>query len=147
MVCAAMKSKDACSLEGKRLETRQCIQKQRRHFASKGLYTQSYRFSCRHVCYECWTIKKAKHWRIDSFELWCWRRLLRVPWTAMRSNQSILKEINPEYSLEELMLNEAEAPIFWPCDVKSWLIGEGRSPKYWERLKAKGEGSGRWWDG
>ena len=54
--------------------------------------------------YESWTIKKAKHLRIDGFELWCWRRLLRVPWTARRSNQSILKEINLEYSLEGLML-------------------------------------------
>ena len=53
---------------------------------------------------ESWTIKKAEHQRIDAFELWCWRRLLRVPWTARRSNQSILKEINPEYSLERLML-------------------------------------------
>ena len=58
------------------------------------------------VMYGCesWTTKKAEHQRIDAFELWCWRRLLRVPWTARRSNQSILKEINPEYSLEELML-------------------------------------------
>ena len=55
------------------------------------------------VC-ESWTIKKAEHWRIDAFKLWCWRRLLRVPWTARRSNQSILKEISPEYSLEGLML-------------------------------------------
>ena len=54
--------------------------------------------------YECWTIKKAEHWRIDAFEMWCWRRLLRVPWTARRSKQSILKEIGPEYSLEGLML-------------------------------------------
>ena len=54
--------------------------------------------------YENWTIKKAEHRRIDAFELWCWRRLLRVPWTARRSNQSILKEISPEYSLEGLML-------------------------------------------
>ena len=53
---------------------------------------------------ESWTIKKAEHRRTDAFELWCWRRLLRVPWTARRSNQSILKEINPEYSLEGLML-------------------------------------------
>ena len=53
---------------------------------------------------ENWTIKKSEHWRIDAFELWCWRRLLRVPWTARRSNQSILKEINPEYSLEGLIL-------------------------------------------
>ena len=58
------------------------------------------------VMYECesWTIKKAEHWRIDAFELWCWRRLFRVPWTAKTSNQSILKEISPEYSLEGLML-------------------------------------------
>ena len=54
--------------------------------------------------YEIWAIKKVEHQRIDAFELWCWRRLLRVPWTARRSNQSILKEINPEYSLERLML-------------------------------------------
>ena len=54
--------------------------------------------------YESWTMKKAEHQRINAFELWCWRRLLRVPWTARRSNQSILKEINPEYSLEGLML-------------------------------------------
>ena len=53
---------------------------------------------------ESWTIKKTEHWRIDAFELWCWRRLLRVPWTARRSNQSILKEISPEYLLEGLML-------------------------------------------
>ena len=59
------------------------------------------------VTYECesWTIKIAEHQRIGAFELWCWRRLLKVPWTAMRSNQSILKEINPEYSLEGLILN------------------------------------------
>ena len=58
------------------------------------------------VTYGCesWTVKKAEHQRIDAFELWCWRRLLRVPWTARRSNQSILKEISPEYSLERLML-------------------------------------------
>ena len=58
------------------------------------------------VMYGCegWTIKKAEHWKIDAFELWCWRRLLRVPWTARRSNQSILKEISPKYSLEGLML-------------------------------------------
>ena len=53
---------------------------------------------------ESWTVKKAEHWRIDALELWCWRRLLRVPWTARRSSQSILKEISPEYSLEGLML-------------------------------------------
>ena len=59
------------------------------------------------VMYGCesWTIKKAEHQRIDAFELWCWRRLLRVPWTAKRSSQAILREINPDYSLEGLMLN------------------------------------------
>ena len=70
---------------------------------------------------ESWTIKKAEHQRIDAFEPWCWRRLLRVPWTARRSNQSIWKEIRPEYSLEGLML-EAEALILWPPDAKSRLI-------------------------
>ena len=68
--------------------------------------------------YESWTIKKAEHQRIDGFELWCWRRLLRVHWTARRSNQSILKEISPEYSLEGLM-QKLEALIFWPPDVKN----------------------------
>ena len=70
-----------------------------------------------HGC-DSWTIKKAKRQRIDAFELWCWRRLLRIPWTARRSDQSILEEINPEFSLE------GEAPIFWPPDTKSWLSGK-----------------------
>ena len=69
-----------------------------------------------------WTIKKAEHRRIDAFELGCWRRLLRIPWTARRSNQSILKEISPGYSLEGLI--EAEMPILWLPDAKSWLIGK-----------------------
>ena len=75
------------------------------------------------VTYGCesWTIKKAECWRIDAFELWCWRRLLRVPWTARRSCESILKEISPGCSLEGLMA-EAETPVLWPPDVKSWLI-------------------------
>ena len=70
------------------------------------------------VMYGCesWTIKKAEPQRTDAFELWCWRRLLRVPWTARRS-KSILKEISPEYSLEGHA--EAETPILWPPDVKS----------------------------
>ena len=72
------------------------------------------------VIYGCesWTVKKSECRRIDAFELWCWRRLLRVPWTARKSNQSILKEISPEYSLEGLIA-EAETPIFWPPDVKN----------------------------
>ena len=67
---------------------------------------------------ESWTVKKAELRRIDAFELWCWRRLLRVPWTARRSNQSILKEINPGISLEEMML-KVKAPVLWPPHEKS----------------------------
>jgi len=67
---------------------------------------------------ESWTVKKAERQRIDAFELWCWRRLLRVPWTARRSNQSFLKEISPGYSLEGLMA-KAETPILWPLHAKS----------------------------
>ena len=67
---------------------------------------------------ESWTTKKAERWRIDAFELWCCRRLLRVPWTARRSNQSILKEISPEYSLEGLML-KLKLQYFWPPDANS----------------------------
>ena len=74
------------------------------YFANKGSYSQSYSFSVIMYGCESWTIRKAEHQRIDAFELWCWKRLLRVPWTAWRSNQSILKEINPEYSMEGLML-------------------------------------------
>ena len=70
---------------------------------------------------ENWTIKKAEHQRINAFELCCWRILLRVPWTTRRSNQSIIKEINPEYSLER---TEVEAPLFWPPCMKSQLIGK-----------------------
>ena len=71
---------------------------------------------------QSWTIKRAEHWRIDTFELWCWRRLLRVPWTARRSNQSLLKEISPEYSLEGLMLKLKLHTL--ATDRKNWLIGK-----------------------
>ena len=72
------------------------------------------------VIYGCenWTIQKAEHQRVDAFEIWCWRRLLRVPWTARRSNQSILKEISPEYSLDRADA-EAETLILWPPDAKN----------------------------
>ena len=78
------------------------------------------------VMYGCesWTIKQAESWRTDAFELRYWRRLLRVPWTARRSNQSILKEINPEYLLAGLIDAKAETPILWPPDAKSWLTGK-----------------------
>ena len=81
----------------------QHIRKQRHYFANKGPSSQCCFFQWSCMC-ETWTIKKAECQRTDAFELWCWRRLLRVPWTARRSNQSTLKEISPEYSLEGWML-------------------------------------------
>ena len=97
------------------------------------------------VMYGCvsWTIKKAEHQRIYAFELWCWRRLLRVPWTARRSNQSILKEISPEYSLEGLMLKLKLQYLATWCEEPTHL----KRPWCWERLKARGEGDNRGWDG
>jgi len=97
------------------------------------------------VMYGCdsWTIRKAEHQWIDAFELWCWRRLLRVPWTAGRSNQSILKKINPEYSLEGLMLKlKLQYSGYRMRKTDSW-----RRPWCWERLQEGGEGDGRRWDG
>ena len=95
---------------------------------------------------ESWTIKKAKHWRIDAFELWCWRRLLRVPWTTRKSNQSILKEISPEYSLEGLMLKlklQYFGHLMQRADSleKTLILGkiEGGSRRGWQRM--------RWLDG
>ena len=85
-------------------QPREHIKKQRRYFANKVHLVKAMVFPVvMHGC-ESWTVKKAECWRIDAFELWCWRKLLRVPWTARRSNQSTLKEISPEYSLEGLML-------------------------------------------
>ena len=93
---------------------------------------------------ESWTIKRAECQRIDAFELWCWRRLLRVPWTARRSNQSILKEINPENSLEGLMLKlQHLGHLMWRADSlkKTLTLGktEGRTRRGWQRM--------RWLDG
>ena len=100
------------------------------------------------VMYGCesWTIKKAERRRIDAFELWCWRRLMWVPWTARRSNQSILKEISPEYSLEGLMLKlklQYFGHLMWKTDSleKTLMLGkiEGRRRRGWQRM--------RWLDG
>ena len=95
---------------------------------------------------ESWTIKKAEHWRIGAFELWCWRRLLRVPWTARRSNQSILKEISPEYSLEGLMPKlklQYFGCLMWRTDSleKTLMLRniEGRRRRGWQKM--------RWLDG
>ena len=103
-VTAVMKLKDACFLEEKLWPHWQHIKKQRHYFDSKGLPSQIYLLPVVIYGWESWTIKEAEHQRIDAFELWCWRRLLRVPWTARRYNQSILKEISPEYSLKGLIL-------------------------------------------
>ena len=96
------------------------------------------------VMYGCksWTIKKAEHWRIDAFELRCWRRLLRVPWIARRSNQSILKEISPEYSWKDWCWS-------WNSNtLATWYkeLTHLKRPWCWERLKAGGEGDDREWD-
>ena len=92
--------------------------------------------------YESWTIKKAEHWRIDAFELWCWRRLLRDPWTSRRSNQSILREIRPEYSLEGLMLKLKLlyfGHLMWRIDSveKTLMLGniEGRRRRGQQRMR------------
>ena len=92
--------------------------------------------------WESWTIKKAKCLRIDAFELWCWRRLLRVPWTARRSNQSTLKEISPEYSLEVLMLKVKLQYFGYLMRVQ---MTHWKRPCCWERLKAGGERDDRGW--
>ena len=86
--------------------------------------------------------KKAERRRIDAFELWCWRRLLRVPWTARRSNQSTLKKFSPGFSLEGIML-KLKLQFFGPPDSKSWHL---KRPWCWERLRAEGEGDDRGWD-
>ena len=127
-------------------QPRQHIRKQTEVcFADKGLSSQSYGFFPV-VMYGCesWTIKKAECWRIDDFELWCWRRLLRIPWTARRANQSILEEISPEYSLEGLMLKLQYFGHLMQRATsleKTLMLGktEGRKRRWWQRM--------RWLDG
>ena len=121
------------------------MKKQRHCFANKGPYRKTKAMVFLVVMYGCesWTIKKAVCRRIWCFQLWCWIRLLRVSWTARRSNQSILKEISPEYSLEELMLMQKcqySGPLMWRANSleKTWC---------WEWLKAGGERDDRGWDG
>ena len=133
-----------CSHEIKRclLLGRKAIKKQSYYFANKGLYSQGYGFSRSLYGWQSWTLKHAEHRRTDAFQLWCWRRLLRVPWTERRSNQSILKDISPEYSLEGLMLKlkfQYFGKLMWRTHWKR--------PCCWERLKAGGERGDRGWEG
>ena len=127
-------------------QTIQHVKKQRYDFTNKGSSSQSYGFPVVMDGCEIWTIKRAERWRIDVFELWCWRRLLRIPWTARRSNQSILKEISPECSLERLMLKpklQYFGHLMWRADSfeKTLMLGkiEGRRRRSQQRM--------RWLDG
>ena len=144
MVTAAMKLKDTWLLGRKAMTNLDSILKSRDiTLPAKALLVKAVVFPV--VLYGCesWTIKKAEWRGTDAFILWCWRRLLRVPWTAKRSNQSILKEISPEYSLEGLMLtlnlqyfgHLMRRATHWK---RFWC---------WERLKVGGEGDDRRWDG
>ena len=103
----------------------------------KGYFTLSHSLTV--VMYGCesWTVKKAEPRRIDAFELWCWRRLLRIPWTARSFNQFILKEISPGYSLEGLML-KLQLQYFWLPNVKNWLIGKDPDAGKDRRQEEKG---------
>ena len=100
------------------------------------------------VMYRCdsWTIKKAEHWRIDAFELWCWRKLLRVPWTVRRSNQFILKEISPGYSLEGLML-KLKLPYFGHLMWRTNLLEKTLMLRRTEGRRRRGQQRMRWLDG
>ena len=119
------------------------MKKQRHCFANKSPSSQSSGFPV--VMYGCesWTINKAEDWRINAFECRCWRRLLRVPWTARRSNQSMLKEISPACSLEGLMLKLKPNSLVTWCKELTHL----KRPWCWERLRTGGEGVNRGWDG
>ena len=120
---------------------RQHIEKQRHHFAKKVHIVKVMVFPL--VMYRCesWTIKKAECQRADAFKLWCWRRLSRVPWTAGRWNQSILKEINPEYSLEKLMLKlQYFGHLMWTADSQEKILMLGK-------FKGRRRRGDRGWDG
>ena len=144
MVIAAMKLKDAYSLEKKVMTNLDSILKSRDiTLPAKVCLVKAMVFPL--VMYGCesWTIKKAEDQRIDAFELWCCRRLLRVPWTARRSNQVILKEISPEFSLEDWCRS-------WNSNtLVTWLeeLIQLKRPWCWERLKMRGEWDNRGWDG
>ena len=142
MVTAATKLKDIYSLEEKLWPTRQHIKKQRHYFASKCCVVKAMVFPVVMYGFEAWTIKKAECWRIDVFELCCWRRLLRVPWTARRSNQPILKESSSGCSLKGLMLKlklQYLGHLMWSADSfeKTLILGGtgGRRRRGWQRMR------------
>ena len=143
MVTAAMKLKDICSLEEKLWQTLDSILKSREiTLLTKVHIVKAMVFPVVMNGCESWTIKKAEHQRTDDFELWCWRRLLRVSWTARRSKQSILKEISPEYSLEGLMLKvklQYFGHLMWRADSleKTMILGkmEGGRRREWQRTR------------
>ena len=159
IVTAAMKLKDACSLEEKLWQTwtsRDNTLPTKIHLVKYMVFPI--------VMYRCesWTRKKAEHRRTDAFKLWCWRRLLRVPWTARRSNQSILKEINHKYSLEGLMLKLKLQPfghLMWRTDSleKTLTVGKIEDRRRKGQQRTRGwmasltrwtwiwASSGRWW--
>ena len=145
MVTIAMKLKDACSLE--EMSNLYSILKSRDiTFPTEVCLVKVMVFPV--VMYRCesWTIKKAEHRRIDAFELWCWRRLLRVPWTARKSNQSIPKEISPECSLEGLMLKlklQFFGHLMWRADSFEKILMLGKI----EGRRRRGQQRMRWLDG
>ena len=124
IVTAAMKLEDTCFLEKKVMTNLDSVLKSNGTTLSTKVCIVNAKV-LPVVMYGCenWTIRKSEHQRIGAFESWYWRRLLRVPWTTRRSNQSTLKEINPEYSLEGMIL-KLKLPILWSPDVKSQLIGK-----------------------
>ena len=146
MLIAAMKLKDIFSWKKICDQPRQHIKKQRHYFANKSPSSQGYGFSSIMYGCESWTLKKAECQRTDAFELWCWKRLLRVPWTVRTSNQSILKEISLQYSLEGLMLKlklQYCGHLMRRVDSleKTLMLGkiEARRRRGWQRM--------RWLDG
>ena len=137
----SMKVKDAVPWKESYDKPRQCTEKQRHHFADKVHLVKATVFPLVMYHKESWTIKEVECWRIDAFKLWCWRRLLRAPWTARTSNQSILKETNSEYSLDGLRLKlkpQYFGYLMWRADLleKTLMLRktEGKSRRGWQRM-------------
>ena len=146
MVTAAVKLKYACSMEEKLWQTYNILKRRDITLPTEVCLIKAMIFLV--VIYGCesWTIKKAECRRIDAFELWCWRRLLRVPWIARRSNRSILKEINPEYSFEGLRLKvkfQYFSNLMWGAD----LLGKARMLRKIEVRRRRGWQRTSWLDG